>query len=54
MKVSVIIPSKGCTYIKHPFLALKGQTLKSHETILVVKGCDIKEVEILCRKAGLT
>ena len=54
MKASVIIPSKGCTYIKYPLLALRDQTLRPHETVLVVKGCDIKEVEDLCRKAGLS
>ncbi|MFZ8858651.1 MAG: glycosyltransferase family A protein [Candidatus Caldarchaeales archaeon] len=54
MKASVIIPSKGCTYIKHPLLALRDQTLRPHETVLVVKGCDIKEVKDLCRKAGLS
>jgi glycosyltransferase involved in cell wall biosynthesis len=53
MKASVIIPSKGCSYIKHPLLALRGQTLRPHETVLVVKGCDIKEVEDLCHKANL-
>jgi hypothetical protein len=53
MKASVIIPSKGCTYIKYPLLALRGQTLRPHETVLVVKRCNIKEVEVLCRKAGL-
>jgi len=54
MKASVIIPSKGCSYIKYPLLALRDQTLRSHETVLVVKGCNIKEVENLCRKAGLS
>jgi hypothetical protein len=54
MKASVIIPSKGCSYIKHSFLALRDQTHKPHETVLVVKGCNIKEIEDLCRKAGLS
>jgi glycosyltransferase involved in cell wall biosynthesis len=53
-KASVIIPSKGCSYIKHSLLALRGQTLRPHETVLVVKKCNIKEVEDLCRKAGLS
>jgi len=54
MKASVIIPSKGCSYIKHSLLALRVQTLRPHETVLVVKKCNIKEVEDLCRKAGLS
>jgi hypothetical protein len=54
MKASVIIPSKGCTYIKYPLLALRDQTHRPHETVLVVKGCNIKEIEGLCRKAGLS
>jgi GT2 family glycosyltransferase len=54
MKASVIIPSKGCTYIKHPLLALRVQTLRPHETVLVVKRCNLKEVEDLCREAGLS
>jgi hypothetical protein len=53
MKASVIIPSKGCTYIKHSLLALRDQTLRPHETVLVVKKCDIKEVEDLCHKANV-
>jgi len=54
MKASVIIPSKGCTYIKHPLLVLRDQTLRPHETVLVVKERNIKEVEDICRKAGLS
>jgi glycosyltransferase involved in cell wall biosynthesis len=54
MKVSVIVSSKGCNYINYALSALRGQTFNFHETILVVKGCNIKEVEDLCRKAGLS
>ena len=54
MKVSVIVPSKGCDYINYALSALRGQTINFHETILVVKGGNIKEVEDLCRKAGLS
>jgi len=42
MKASVIIPSKGCSHIKHSLLALRGQTLRPHETVLVVKKCNIE------------
>jgi glycosyltransferase involved in cell wall biosynthesis len=54
MKVSVIVPSKGCNYINYALSALRGQTINFHETILVVKGCNIKEAEDLCRKADLS
>ena len=53
MKVSIIVPSKGCNYINYTLSALRSQTINFHETILVVKGCDIKEVEDLCHKANL-
>jgi hypothetical protein len=54
MKVSVIVPSRGCSYLNYALSALRGQTINFHETILVVKRCNLKEVEDLCRKAGLS
>jgi len=53
-KVSIIIPSKGCNYIKYSLSALSSQTIRPYEVIIVIKGCDIKEVEDLCHKASLS
>jgi glycosyltransferase involved in cell wall biosynthesis len=53
MRVSIIIPSKGCEYIKYLFTGLRGQTINSFEVILVVKDCMFKAVEKLCQDYSL-
>jgi len=53
MKVTVIVPSKGCNYINYALSALRSQTINFHETILIAKGCDIKGIENLCHKLSL-
>jgi len=47
MRVSVIIPSRGCRYLKYALRSLRSQTVKSYEVVLVLKDCDIKKVEEL-------
>jgi glycosyltransferase involved in cell wall biosynthesis len=53
MRVSVIIPSKGCEYIKYAFTGLRNQTISSFEVILVIKDCVPRNVEKLCQKYSL-
>ena len=52
-RISVIAPSKGCMYLKYLLWGLREQDVKPHEVVLVLKGCNIKVVEDLCRKYGL-
>jgi len=49
MKVSVIIPSKGCHYLEYALRSLKSQTVKPYEVILVLKDCSIKKIEELTK-----
>jgi len=49
MKVSVIIPSKGCQYLEYTLRSLKNQTMKPYEVVLVLKDCDIRKVEELTK-----
>jgi len=53
MRFSVIVPSKGCKYLRYLFLGLREQSIRPSEVILVLKGCDVKRVEELCRAYGL-
>ncbi|MCR8463623.1 MAG: glycosyltransferase family 2 protein [Crenarchaeota archaeon] len=52
-EVSVIIPSKGCRYLIYILRALRGQTRKPSEIILVLKGCNTSVVEKLCESYAL-
>jgi len=45
MRISVIIPSKGCQYLECALRSLRSQTVKPYEVILVLKGCDIRRIE---------
>ncbi len=47
--ISVIVPSKGCIYLKYLFQGLRRQNIRPSEVILVLKGCNIESVEELCR-----
>ena len=51
--ISVIIPSRGCKYLKYSLWSLREQTTKPSEVILVLKDCDVRYVEKLCRQYGL-
>jgi glycosyltransferase involved in cell wall biosynthesis len=54
MKVSIIVPSKGCAYLSFLMRALRDQTIRPSEVILVVKSCDLRSVESLCDKFSLS
>ena len=53
MQVSVIVPSKGCAYLRYLFLGLKEQNVRPSEVILILKACKIKQIEKLCGAYGL-
>jgi len=53
MKVSIVVPSKGCKYLSYLLTSLKNQSIKGFEVILIVKDCSIKYVEKLCQKYTL-
>ncbi|MEM0001251.1 MAG: glycosyltransferase family 2 protein [Desulfurococcaceae archaeon] len=48
MKVSVVVPSKGCEYLRFLLFSLREQSTRPHEVVLVVKECSVKLVESLC------
>jgi len=54
MKVSVIVPSKGCIYLGYLMQSLREQSIKPSEVVLVVKSCDLRSVENLCSKFSLS
>jgi len=45
MKISVVIPSKGCHYLGYALKSLREQSVKPYEVILVLKDCDIRKIE---------
>ncbi|MEM0241071.1 MAG: glycosyltransferase [Candidatus Nezhaarchaeales archaeon] len=53
MKVSVVVPSKGCEYLRFLLSSLRGQSMRPYEVILVVKECSVKLVELLCNLCSL-
>jgi glycosyltransferase involved in cell wall biosynthesis len=53
MRVSIVVPSKGCEYIRYLFAGLRGQTINSFEVVLVIKDCILKAVEKLCQESSL-
>ena len=54
MKVSVIVPSKGCKYLSYLIRGLGDQSIKPSELILVIKNCDRNYVEKLCSDLSLS
>jgi len=54
MRISVIVPSKGCVYLKYLLFGLREQSVRPNEVILVLKECDVKSVEELCRMYSLS
>ena len=54
MRLSVVVPSRGCKRLKYLLRGLRSQDIKPHEVIVVVKECDVKAVENLCRSHGLS
>ena len=53
MRVSVLVPSKGCKYLAYLLWGLREQYVKPYEIIIVLKECDVRAVEDLCRKYDL-
>jgi glycosyltransferase involved in cell wall biosynthesis len=53
MKVSIVVPSRGCAYLKYLLKGLRSQSYPSFEVILVLKDCDLRVVESLCQNYSL-
>jgi len=53
MRVSVVIPSRGCKYLRYLLQGLRGQVVRPYEVIMIVKECDVKALESFCRKQKL-
>ena len=53
MKVSIVVPSKGCKYLEYLLWGLREQVVKPYEIVLVLRECDVKAVENLCRRYSL-
>ena len=50
MRVSVVVPSKGCVYLNYLLYSLKNQIIKPYEIIIITKNCNYIKVEKLCKK----
>ena len=53
MKVSIVVPSKGCIYLRYLLRSLRNQSHKSFEVILILKDCNSKIIEDLCQAYSL-
>ena len=53
MKISLVVPSNRCEYLKYLLSGLREQTIKSFEIILVIKNCNFKAINNLCREYSL-
>jgi len=53
MKASIVVPSKGCEYLRYLLKGLRSQSYKSFEAILVLKDCDLRVAERLCQDYSL-
>jgi glycosyltransferase involved in cell wall biosynthesis len=53
MKVSIVVPSKGCVYLRYLLRGLRSQSYRSFEVIQVLKDCDLMVVESLCQDYSL-
>jgi len=53
MKTSVVVPSKGCKYIRYLLRGLRSQSYRSFEVILVLKDCDLRVAESMCQDYSL-
>jgi hypothetical protein len=54
MKVSTVIPSKGCKYLGYMLTCLRNQNVKPNEVVLVIKECGLRHVEGLCSRNNLS
>jgi glycosyltransferase involved in cell wall biosynthesis len=53
MKASIVVPSKGCKYLRYLLRGLRIQSYRPFEVILVLKDCDLRVVESLCQDYSL-
>lgn len=53
LKTSIVVPSKGGYYLKYLLTALKNQHVRAYEVILIIKDCNLKAVEQLCKDNDL-
>jgi len=53
MKISLVVPSNRCVYLEYLLSGLREQTIKSFEIILVIKNCNFKAIDNLCREYSL-
>jgi glycosyltransferase involved in cell wall biosynthesis len=53
IKASIVVPSKGCAYLRYLLKGLRGQSYPSFEVILILKDCDLRAVECLCQDYSL-
>lgn len=49
LKASVIVPSKGGHYLKYLLNALGNQQVRPYEVVLILKDCNLSNVEQLCK-----
>jgi glycosyltransferase involved in cell wall biosynthesis len=54
MKVSIVVPSKGCKYLGYLLTGLSNQSVKPNEVVLVIKECGLRHVEGLCSRNNLS
>jgi len=52
-KTSLVVPSKGCRYLRYLFWSLSKQSSKPDEVIIISKDCDVTLVEGLCAQYSL-
>jgi len=53
LRVSIVVPSRGCKHLEHLLKGLREQSAKPYEVIIVIKECNAKAVESLCIEHGL-
>jgi glycosyltransferase involved in cell wall biosynthesis len=53
VKASIVVPSKGCIYLRYLLRGLISQSYRFFEVILVLKDCDLRVVESLCQGYSL-
>jgi glycosyltransferase involved in cell wall biosynthesis len=53
MKISVVVPSKGCIYLRYLFSGLREQSIKPYEVIVIAKECNMKYLDDLCTKYSI-
>jgi len=53
LRVSIVVPSKGCKYLEYLLKGLQEQNTKPYEVIIVIKECNAKVAESLCIEYAL-